>query len=184
MGTYQCHLQFCECRWGGSSNCMWWGYINTTCKQTCLNFFHSLVVGAQKPSSDCLCIPCTFSPAFTPFSSFAPSYYTFHPFYFLTKGWCGEKGAEAGEKGAMVLVKVQRIRRVWNLVGRCKKCEGWCKSEKGAKVGEKIQRVRKVQRLVKRVQKLVKTVQRLVRRCKGWEGEKGVKADEKGAKAV
>ena len=49
--THECHLLFCECRWGGSSTSRWWTHLNTTCcNWTCLNFVHWEVVGIQKPS--------------------------------------------------------------------------------------------------------------------------------------
>ena len=31
VGTYECYLPFCECRWGGGSTWRWWGHLNTRC---------------------------------------------------------------------------------------------------------------------------------------------------------
>ena len=51
VGTYQCHLQLCQCRWGGTCICWWWGHLNTTlCNRTYLNFLSPSMDGTQKPS--------------------------------------------------------------------------------------------------------------------------------------
>ena len=64
MGTYKCHLPFCECGWGVDSTWRWWRDINTTlCNQNCFNFLLCLsLLGTQKSSLHCPCTPQTSPP--------------------------------------------------------------------------------------------------------------------------
>ena len=47
--TYEGHLLFCECIWGGDGTWRWWGHLNTTCHNgSCLNFLHWEAMGNEK----------------------------------------------------------------------------------------------------------------------------------------
>ena len=75
VGTYECHLLFCEHRWGGESTCRWWGHLNTTlCNQSCLNFLWSSMMGTQKPSLHCPHFPHALTPLVPLHPSHLPSY--------------------------------------------------------------------------------------------------------------
>ena len=107
----ECLLLFFECKWGGGYPWRWWGSLNTThCNQNYLNFLCSQVVGAQKPSLDCL-TPLVLTLTLTPLTSL----------YTPCIPW-QDKGTRQGCK--MWVQGVLGCRTwVWKIVTGCNRCK-------------------------------------------------------------
>ena len=130
VGTYECHLLFCECRWGGGCSWRWWGHLNTThYNQIYWTFCTHRWWGPKNLVQTALTPPHSSHPL-------AHLTLALTPLVLLCKGGEGtmvqehKVAKDVRAQGA----RVRGVQRVWEVQGlkRRQGCEG-CKGVRGAK---------------------------------------------------